>query len=66
MHIANIDEHSDVDIYSLSTVGVDWQLSVNQVGIIRHDKNPNGFAATATSWTRYTSLIQILVSSAGS
>jgi glucan 1,3-beta-glucosidase len=50
--IANIDALSTVDIYGLTTVGTTWQLSVNQQGVIPHAPNANGFAATATCWTR--------------
>ncbi|KAJ7043174.1 exo-beta-1,3-glucanase [Mycena alexandri] len=50
--ILNIDSTSSVSIYSLQTVGTTWQLSINGAGIIKQDSNPNGFAATVTSWTR--------------
>ncbi|KDQ60660.1 glycoside hydrolase family 55 protein [Jaapia argillacea MUCL 33604] len=49
--IVNVDSTSTPYIYSLSTVGTSWQLSVNEVGIIAESKNINGFASTVTSWT---------------
>jgi glucan 1,3-beta-glucosidase len=51
-HILNVDAKSTVDIYSLSTVGTTWQLSIDQHGVVNEVKNPNGFAATMTCWTR--------------
>ncbi|KAJ6488579.1 exo-beta-1,3-glucanase [Mycena vitilis] len=50
--ILNIDSTSSVHIYSLATVGVTSQLSINQAGVINQSSNPNGFAATVTSWSR--------------
>lgn len=51
--IFNIDDASTgVNVYSLSTVGVTWQLSVNGQGVIPANVSPNGFAYTATSWSR--------------
>jgi glucan 1,3-beta-glucosidase len=50
--IVNIDSSSTIAIYSLSTVGTTYSLSVNQAGVIPAAKNPNGFQQTVTSWTR--------------
>jgi hypothetical protein len=50
--IVNVDTTSSVHIYSLSTVGTTFQLSVNQAGVINQSANPNGFAATVTSWSQ--------------
>ncbi|KAF7338693.1 Exo-beta-1,3-glucanase [Mycena venus] len=50
--IVNVDTTSSVHIYSLSTVGTTFQLSVNQAGVINQSSNPNGFAATVTSWSQ--------------
>jgi hypothetical protein len=50
--IVNVDTTSSVNIYSLSTVGTTFQLSVNQVGVINQSSNPNGFAETITSWSQ--------------
>jgi len=50
--IANIDSDSDVQIYTLSTVGTTYQLSVDNVGIINQKYNQDGFAQTATIWNR--------------
>ncbi|KAJ7684646.1 exo-beta-1,3-glucanase [Mycena polygramma] len=50
--ILNVDSTSSVHIYSLATVGATSQLSINQAGVINQSSNPNGFAATVTSWSR--------------
>ncbi|KAL0947430.1 hypothetical protein HGRIS_014977 [Hohenbuehelia grisea] len=50
-HIVNIDSASTIRIYSLSTVGTTYMLSVNQKGIIDQTNNQNGFAQTATFWS---------------
>ncbi|KAJ7702297.1 pectin lyase fold/virulence factor [Mycena rosella] len=50
-HVVNVDSASSVNIYSLSTVGTTFQVSVNQAGVINQSSNPNGFAATVTSWS---------------
>ncbi|KAI9065088.1 glycoside hydrolase family 55 protein [Trametes sanguinea] len=50
--IFDIDTASSVSVYSLSTVGVTWQLSVAEQGVIPASAGPNGFAETATVWTR--------------
>ncbi|KAJ6540959.1 pectin lyase fold/virulence factor [Mycena sp. CBHHK59/15] len=49
--MVNVDNESSVDIYSLSTIGTTWQLSINQVPLINQDQNLNGFASTVTSWS---------------
>ncbi|KAJ7303633.1 hypothetical protein DFH08DRAFT_825733 [Mycena albidolilacea] len=46
-----IDKDSSVHIYSLSTIGTTWQLSINDVPIINQDQNLNGFPSTVTSWS---------------
>ncbi|RPD66327.1 exo-beta-1,3-glucanase [Lentinus tigrinus ALCF2SS1-7] len=50
--IFNIDSESTVSVYALSTVGVTYMLSVEEQGVIPASANANGFASTATSWTR--------------
>ncbi|KAF7311538.1 hypothetical protein MKEN_01056200 [Mycena kentingensis (nom. inval.)] len=50
--IVNIDSTSSVNIYSLSTVGTTFQISVNQAGVVNQASNQNGFAPTLTSWSR--------------
>ncbi|KAJ7470266.1 exo-beta-1,3-glucanase [Mycena latifolia] len=51
--IVNVDTASSgVHIYSLSTVGTTFQLSVGQAGVINQSSNQNGFAATVTSWSQ--------------
>ena len=49
--IVNIDVKSSISIYSLSTVGTTYQLSVDGKGVIEQSKDVNGFASTATVWT---------------
>lgn len=48
--VLNIDSTSSISIYSLSTVGTTYQLSVNGRGIINQNQNTNGFASTVTTW----------------
>ena len=47
----NIDSASSVALYMLSTVAVEWMLSVNGAGVISQASNANGFAETVTAWT---------------
>ncbi|KAJ7582651.1 exo-beta-1,3-glucanase [Mycena floridula] len=49
----NVDTASTgINIYSLTTVGTTFQLSVGETGIINQSRNINGFASTVTSWSR--------------
>ncbi|TFK55180.1 glycoside hydrolase family 55 protein [Heliocybe sulcata] len=48
--IVNIDSGSTISIYSLSTVGTTYEVSVNDRGIVNQDQNINGFASTITYW----------------
>ena len=48
--ILNVDSESTIHIYSLSTVGTTYQLSVNGKGIIKQSDNTDGFQETATVW----------------
>jgi len=50
--IVNIDSASSVYIYSLSTVGVTNQLSVNEAGVIPESSNTDGLQSTFTVWTQ--------------
>ncbi|KAF9228585.1 glycoside hydrolase family 55 protein [Gyrodon lividus] len=50
--IVNIDSGSSVTVYSLSTVGSTYQLSVGENGIVDWDNNIDGFASTATVWSQ--------------
>jgi hypothetical protein len=50
--ILNIDDESSVSIYSLSTVGVSYQISVQGQGIVDQSLNKNGFQETVTAWSR--------------
>lgn len=50
--IFNVDLTSSISVYSLATVGVTHQLSVDHHPIIPANANMNGFQCTATAWTR--------------
>ncbi|KAJ3501572.1 hypothetical protein NLJ89_g9279 [Agrocybe chaxingu] len=53
--LADIDSLSastGIHIYSLSTVGTTYQVSVNAGGIVNQASNINGFASTITSWSQ--------------
>ncbi|KAJ3986081.1 glycoside hydrolase family 55 protein [Lentinula detonsa] len=49
--ITDIDSESNVQLYSVSTVGVQYPISVNQKGVALQQDNVNGFAETVTVWT---------------
>ncbi|KAJ3492335.1 hypothetical protein NLI96_g51 [Meripilus lineatus] len=49
--VLDVDTASTIGVYSLSTVGVTLQLSVNQKGVIPQSANPNGLQSTVTVWT---------------
>ncbi|KAF9235734.1 hypothetical protein BU15DRAFT_64576 [Melanogaster broomeanus] len=49
--IFNVDSASSVTVYSLSTVGVTYQLSVGERGIVSASDNQNGFQDTVTAWS---------------
>ncbi|EJD05787.1 exo-beta-1,3-glucanase [Fomitiporia mediterranea MF3/22] len=49
--IFDIDSASTVSVYSLSTVASQFQLSVNQQGIVDQGANRNGLQSTMTVWT---------------
>ncbi|KAH7925008.1 glycoside hydrolase family 55 protein [Leucogyrophana mollusca] len=51
--IFNVDSDSTVQVYSLSTVGTTYQLSVKQQGVINQSDNADGFQQTATAWFRW-------------
>jgi len=48
--IVNTDSGSSISIYSLSTVGTTYQVSVGGQGIVNQNANVNGFASTITYW----------------
>ncbi|KAF7974441.1 hypothetical protein HWV62_12174 [Athelia sp. TMB] len=50
--IVNVDSASSAQFYSVSTVGVVYQLSVGESGVIKSSDGPNGFAETFTAWTK--------------
>ncbi|OJA12371.1 hypothetical protein AZE42_04340 [Rhizopogon vesiculosus] len=52
VQVFNIDTESSVTAYSVSTVGVTYQLSVSQNGVILSSQNPNGFQETFTVWSK--------------
>ncbi|KAK0225092.1 exo-beta-1,3-glucanase [Armillaria nabsnona] len=49
--IVDISSDSDVCMASLSTVGVTYQVSVDQTPVVDHGTNANGFAQTVTFWS---------------
>ncbi|KAF9218921.1 glycoside hydrolase family 55 protein [Gyrodon lividus] len=49
--IFNMDTASSVAVYSLSTVGATYQLSVGQKGVVNQDDNLDGFQETLTAWS---------------
>jgi hypothetical protein len=49
--IVDVDSASSVHIYSLSTVGTTFQISVNGAGVVPASSNLNGFAETVTLWS---------------
>ncbi|KAI5990344.1 glycoside hydrolase family 55 protein [Pisolithus marmoratus] len=50
--IFNIDSSSTITVYSLSTVGTTYQLSVSQIGVVNESSNQDGFQETLTVWSR--------------
>ncbi|KAG6373189.1 glycoside hydrolase family 55 protein [Boletus reticuloceps] len=50
-HIFNIDSASSVTVYSVSTVGSTYQLSVGQNGVVSQTDNQDGFQSTFTAWS---------------
>ena len=57
--IANVDSaSSNVFIYSLSTVGTTFQLSVDGAGVINQADNINGLASTVTAWALSSNPLQ--------
>ncbi|KAJ3796108.1 exo-beta-1,3-glucanase [Lentinula aff. detonsa] len=49
--LLNIDSGSSVTVYSLSTIGAVYQLSVENTGIISQSDNVNGYQSTVTVWS---------------
>ncbi|KAL0580418.1 hypothetical protein V5O48_001571 [Marasmius crinis-equi] len=50
--IVTVDSASTgVHIYSLSTVGTTFQVSLNEKGVVNQSNNQNGFAQTVTHWS---------------
>ncbi|KAJ3726381.1 exo-beta-1,3-glucanase [Lentinula guzmanii] len=49
--LLNIDSGSSVTVYSLSTIGAVYQLSVENTGIINQSDNVNGYQSTVTVWS---------------
>ena len=48
--IVNIDKGSNINIYSMSTVGTTNQLSIAYTPVVKAADNTNGFAQTVTAW----------------
>ncbi|KIN97404.1 glycoside hydrolase family 55 protein [Pisolithus tinctorius Marx 270] len=51
--IFNVDDASTIQVYGFSTVGTDYQLSIDQKGIIDEASNPTGFQQSFAAWTRW-------------
>ncbi|KIJ21365.1 glycoside hydrolase family 55 protein [Paxillus involutus ATCC 200175] len=51
--IFNIDEDSTILVYSLSTVGTKYQLSISEEGVVDESYNRDGFQETLTVWSRW-------------
>ncbi|KAG8220202.1 glycoside hydrolase family 55 protein [Butyriboletus roseoflavus] len=51
--ILNIDDQSTITLFSISTVGTTYQLTIGQQGIIDEEYNRDGFQETFTAWTRW-------------
>ncbi|KAE9391952.1 exo-beta-1,3-glucanase [Gymnopus androsaceus JB14] len=49
--IVDIDSESDIQMYSVSTVGVQHPISVDHTGIAEQQDNLNGFQDTVSVWT---------------
>ncbi|KAJ3762988.1 exo-beta-1,3-glucanase [Lentinula raphanica] len=50
--IVNVDSSSSINLYSVSTVGTTFQMSVNNNGIVNQSGDVDGFASTMTSWSQ--------------
>nr|BAE20245.1 exo-beta-1,3-glucanase [Lentinula edodes]BAE44303.1 exo-beta-1,3-glucanase [Lentinula edodes] len=50
--ILNVDSTSSINLYSVTTVGTTFQLSVNNNGVVNQSGNVDGFASTLTSWSQ--------------
>ncbi|CCL99324.1 uncharacterized protein FIBRA_01342 [Fibroporia radiculosa] len=50
--IVSVDSSSSLSIYSLSTIGSTYQLSVNGAGVISQSSNVDGLQSTVTVWTQ--------------
>ncbi|KAJ3811026.1 exo-beta-1,3-glucanase [Lentinula aff. lateritia] len=49
--LVNIDSASSVTIYSLSTIGATYQLSVENIGVVNQSDNIDGYQSTVTVWS---------------
>ena len=49
--IVDIDSKSNIQMYSVSTVGVQHSISVDHTGIAEKQDNPAGFASNVMVWT---------------
>ncbi|KAE9406708.1 pectin lyase-like protein [Gymnopus androsaceus JB14] len=49
--IVDIDSKSNIQMYSVSTVGVQHSISVDHTGIAEKQDNPAGFASNVMAWT---------------
>lgn len=49
--VFDVDSDSEVDMFSLSTVASEFQVSVDGYGVVRERENLNGFASSVTVWS---------------
>lgn len=47
----DVDSNSQVDMFSLSTVASEFQVSVDGYGVVKEGENLNGFASSVTVWS---------------
>ncbi|KAG9310404.1 glycoside hydrolase family 55 protein [Chiua virens] len=52
-HLFNVDSASSVTVYSVSTLGSTYQLSVEERGVVQESDNRDGFQSTLTAWSLY-------------
>lgn len=50
--LVSIDDASGISIFSLATVGTEFQISVSGDGVVKAADNKNGLQQTVTSWSR--------------
>ncbi|KAI9566967.1 glycoside hydrolase family 55 protein, partial [Boletus coccyginus] len=51
--IFHIDEESTIMLYSISTIGTTYQLTIGERDVINEEHNRDGFQETFTAWSRW-------------